>query len=185
MAITIRETKLYYQEGNSDKVYNVWIEKQTGSGLYTVLVAYGRRGYHLTQGIHRTASLESNANYYFDNLVESKKKKGYKEESFSAVLGNDQAATPQQLKILKSYVPVVPPGLSKKQAQYMIDEYQKEKTFKEKIAAVKNVKGVQMIPKLIPLKSVFTAKIPSIAIPEMPDILVSISTGRRIKEIDE
>lgn len=46
----IQRTTLIYQEGNSDKVYEVDL-CQTGEDLYVVNFRYGRRGTNLKEGV--------------------------------------------------------------------------------------------------------------------------------------
>lgn len=72
----IRTTSLFYKEGNSDKVYQVYIEKTDGGFL--VNFAFGRRDAKLQTGTKTTSPvIESKANDIFDKLVHEKMAKGY------------------------------------------------------------------------------------------------------------
>jgi predicted DNA-binding WGR domain protein len=74
----LRSIHLEFQEGSSDKVYNVEVV-QTGK-LYEVRFEYGRRGSNLNKGTKtdNPVSLDQ-ANTVYHKLVQEKKKKGYKE----------------------------------------------------------------------------------------------------------
>ena len=74
---------LHYQEGGSDKIYNVELIETT-VGKYHVWFEYGRRGSALTSG-SKTVSPTSyeSAKKIYDKLVREKMSKGYK------VLGSD------------------------------------------------------------------------------------------------
>jgi hypothetical protein len=159
---------LFFQDGVSDKVYKTWIEKSEGVGFYSVKFAYGRRGANLTKGEKIQSSLGHAKQVYF-KIVMDKKTKGYKEnltEAYSPL--NESAASPSQIKKLKSFVPVVPPGLTSKQAEFMLEQYNKEKIYREKLKDAAENKRF---------------KIPIIISKE--DLQVTVGqTGRRIKEID-
>lgn len=72
----VRETLLFYKEGNSDKVYQVYIEKADGGFL--VNFAFGRRDAKLQTGTKTTSPVsEEKANEIFDKLVHEKMAKGY------------------------------------------------------------------------------------------------------------
>ena len=49
MTTVIKRVELFFQEGNSDKVYNASIV-ETAPGTYTVAVEWGRRGSALNKG---------------------------------------------------------------------------------------------------------------------------------------
>ena len=71
----VRETLLFYKEGNSDKVYQVYIEKADGGFL--VNFAFGRRDAKLQTGTKTTSPVsEEKANEIFDKLVHEKMAKG-------------------------------------------------------------------------------------------------------------
>ena len=75
----IKQTTLFFQEGKSDKVYEVDLCEVSGN-QYVVNFRYGRRGAALREGSKTTAPVDSaKANAIFDELVESKVKKGYSE----------------------------------------------------------------------------------------------------------
>lgn len=69
--------QLHYQEGSSDKVYNVTLE-QTNIGLYVVNFAYGRRNSTLNTGTKTIKPIDLiTATKIFDKLVQEKMAKGY------------------------------------------------------------------------------------------------------------
>ena len=74
----IKRTTLHYQEGTSDKVYEVdlcQIEQ-----AYVVNFRYGRRGTTLKEGVKTTQPVpEAEAQKVFNQLVSSKVKKGYRD----------------------------------------------------------------------------------------------------------
>jgi len=74
----IEQADLYFQEGNSDKVYHARLEHD-GSG-YSVYFCYGRRGGHMNEGYKVTGAPEEVARKEFDKLVASKVKKGYQHQ---------------------------------------------------------------------------------------------------------
>ncbi len=74
----IRQARLHYQQGNSDKVYEVDL-CEAGPGEYVVNFRYGRRGNTLREGTKTTFPVsEADAESTFQDLVESKRKKGYR-----------------------------------------------------------------------------------------------------------
>ncbi len=77
----IKESKLFFKEGNSDKVYEVDLS-EVGPDQYTVNFRYGRRGSPLKEG-SKTATPVSlaAAQVLFDSLELEKRKKGYQSES--------------------------------------------------------------------------------------------------------
>lgn len=87
----IRQTTLYFQEGNSDKVYEVDL-CEAGEGEYIVNFRYGRRGARLREGT-KTSFPEplDKAEKVFDRLVQSKLNKGYRETLQEAT---DEVAEP-------------------------------------------------------------------------------------------
>jgi predicted DNA-binding WGR domain protein len=65
----IQRTTLLYQEGNSDKVYEVDL-CQTSEDLYVVNFRYGRRGTNLKEGVKTAQPVpEAQAQKVFDELV--------------------------------------------------------------------------------------------------------------------
>jgi predicted DNA-binding WGR domain protein len=174
------EKTLYFQDEKSDKVYKVWIEespwKSLGNAkLYRVKAAYGRRGGTLTQVDKESSTLPENVQYHATKLIEEKKAKGYKENLTEAYSPLDEtAATPNQIKLLKNFGLMVPPGLTKKQAQFMVEQYQnKNKPSKPGYGYPSPGKPGSMQP-------------PTVAKPAAKEepLVVSGPTGRRIKEID-
>ena len=71
----IKAVELFYQEGSSDKVYNAQIVKE--GDVYTVKVAWGRRGSGLSQGSKAVKVALAVAQKKFDSLVREKTNKGY------------------------------------------------------------------------------------------------------------
>lgn len=71
----VESIHLYFQEGSSDKVYDVRIESD-GDG-YSVHFSYGRRGSNMTEGYKVQGVSEAEARKEYDKLVQSKTKKGY------------------------------------------------------------------------------------------------------------
>lgn len=75
----IKQTTLLYQEGKSDKIYEVDL-CQTGENLYVVNFRYGRRGTNLKEGVKTTQAVpQAQAEKIFDGLIASKVKKGYQD----------------------------------------------------------------------------------------------------------
>ncbi len=74
----IQQTRLVFQEGRSDKVYEVDL-CEVGANQYTVSFRYGRRGSTLKEGAKTAKPLpRQQAEKIFNDLVESKTKKGYR-----------------------------------------------------------------------------------------------------------
>ncbi|MEW6208195.1 MAG: WGR domain-containing protein, partial [Acidobacteriota bacterium] len=74
----IQQTRLVFQEGRSDKVYEVDL-CEVGAGQYTVNFRYGRRGSALKEGSKTSKAVtRQEAEKIFNELVESKTKKGYR-----------------------------------------------------------------------------------------------------------
>lgn len=81
----VLKSRLSFQEGGSDKVYNVDIVKNTTG--YDVQFAYGRRGSSLATGRKNTATLTyEKAEKLFNKLVEEKVKKGYRESDSKSTI---------------------------------------------------------------------------------------------------
>lgn len=75
----VKQVVLFYREGSSDKVYEVDL-CEVGAGRYVVNFRYGRRGSVLKEGTKTAAPVAlAAAEREFDDLVESKRKKGYQE----------------------------------------------------------------------------------------------------------
>lgn len=75
----IRQTVLVYREGSSDKVYEVDL-CEVGAEGYVVNFRYGRRGARLKEGVKTVSPLPlSGAEKVFEDLVDSKTSKGYRE----------------------------------------------------------------------------------------------------------
>ena len=75
----INQTILLYQEGSSDKVYQVDL-CEVGQDRYVVNFRYGRRGSKLKEGAKTTKAVSLvEAEKVFNDLVASKTKKGYRD----------------------------------------------------------------------------------------------------------
>ena len=73
----IQQTCLYFQQGNSDKVYEVDL-CEVGTNQYVVNFRFGRRGSALKEGAKTTAPVtRAEADKIFNALVAEKTKKGY------------------------------------------------------------------------------------------------------------
>lgn len=80
MSNIIKSAELYFQEGSSDKVYKITVEKKDNG--YVVNFAYGRRGNALTTGTKTAKPVtEDKALAVFSKLVNEKTAKGYKVNS--------------------------------------------------------------------------------------------------------
>lgn len=74
----IKQKKLYFSEGKSDKVYEV--DLCENQDLFVVNFRYGRRGSNLREGTKTVFPVVyEEAEKIFNNLVESKERKGYSE----------------------------------------------------------------------------------------------------------
>ena len=77
----IKQTNLVFQEGRSDKIYEVDL-CEVGQDRYVVNFRYGRRGTNLKEGAKTaTAVLLIEAEKIFASLVAEKSRKGYREAS--------------------------------------------------------------------------------------------------------
>lgn len=75
----MKSTTLYFKSGNSDKVYQAWIEEEK-EGKYTVNFAFGRRGNTLQTGTKTTSPVPLvKAESIYTKLLDSKRAKGYTE----------------------------------------------------------------------------------------------------------
>lgn len=73
---TTKEIELAYQEGTSDKVYNVQIAIVLGG--FKVNFQYGRRGKTLNEGTKTPSKVsQREANSIYQKLVSDKRAKGY------------------------------------------------------------------------------------------------------------
>ncbi len=76
----VKQTKLFYQDNKSDKVYEVDL-CNVGTSEYVVNFRYGKRGGVLKEGTKTDLPVSlSNAQELFEKLVSAKTKKGYLEE---------------------------------------------------------------------------------------------------------
>ncbi|RYF78345.1 MAG: WGR domain-containing protein [Cytophagaceae bacterium] len=82
----IRQSKLHFKEGNSDKVYEVDIA-EVGAGEYVVNFRYGRRGASLKEGSKTTSPVGlAQAETLFNALEAEKRKKGYLTDGVAVVV---------------------------------------------------------------------------------------------------
>jgi bifunctional non-homologous end joining protein LigD len=80
MSKVIKSIELFFQEGNSDKVYNAQIVEEYASS-YTVKVQWGRRGSGLQEGTKAVKVSLAIAQKKFDSCVREKRNKGYEEKT--------------------------------------------------------------------------------------------------------
>ena len=95
----IQQRKLYFQEGTSDKVYEVDL-CEAGEGEFVVNFRYGRRGSNLKDGTKTVfpVGLEE-AQQVFNKLVESKIRKGYRDAGGEVPGGVTEPAAEQDLAV--------------------------------------------------------------------------------------
>ncbi len=99
----IKQANLHFQQGNSDKVYEVDL-CEVGENLYVVNFRYGRRGSNLRDGTKTATPVSyAQAEQIFDDLVSSKTSKGYRDTS------NGTPAQPPPVQ-QQSTVPPAQPG---------------------------------------------------------------------------
>jgi len=80
----VKRTSLVFQEGRSDKVYEVDL-CETQPGAFVVNFRYGRRGASMKEGSKTTRAVSlAQAEKVFDDLVSSKTKKGYRDSTIEA-----------------------------------------------------------------------------------------------------
>jgi len=83
----IKQKKLYFSEGKSDKVYE--IDLCENQDLFTVNFRYGRRDAQLREGTKTVFPVSyEEAEHVFNKLVESKEKKGYSENENKKATSN-------------------------------------------------------------------------------------------------
>ncbi len=77
----IKQSKLFFKEGNSDKVYEIDL-CEVGSGQFVVNFRFGKRGSILKEGTKTDKPISLNsAEQVYDALEAEKRKKGYQTES--------------------------------------------------------------------------------------------------------
>lgn len=75
----IKQTKLHFREGNSDKVYEADL-CEVGDNQYVVNFRYGKRGANLTEGTKTTSPVDlKKAQDTFDKIIKEKTSKGYQD----------------------------------------------------------------------------------------------------------
>lgn len=85
----IQQAKLEFQEGSSDKVYEVEL-CEVGPNKYVVNFRFGRRGAALKEGTKTSSPVAlANAQKIYQELINSKVKKGYQEAGASADVEDD------------------------------------------------------------------------------------------------
>lgn len=86
----VRQTKLAFKEGNSDKIYEV--DLCESGGKFLVNFRYGRRGAELKEGTKTSSAVELNeAEKIFQKLVDEKTRKGYHEVGGKTETSGDAA----------------------------------------------------------------------------------------------
>ncbi|WP_291728748.1 WGR domain-containing protein, partial [Bernardetia sp.] len=103
----IEQSKLYFKEGNSDKVYEIDL-CEVGGNLYVVNFRYGKRGANLKEGTKTPAPVSRpKAQAVFTALETEKTKKGYqkqadtnepKEKEFPSSISSKEEAILQRLR---------------------------------------------------------------------------------------
>jgi predicted DNA-binding WGR domain protein len=90
----LRQIKLHFQEGSSDKVYEIDL-CEVGPGRHVVNYRFGRRGSRLKEGSQTDAPVSlAEAQKIFDSLAASKIKKGYRETAAAGASASPAAASP-------------------------------------------------------------------------------------------
>ncbi len=114
----IKRTTLHYQEGTSDKVYEVDL-CQIDEGLYLVNFRYGRSGTNLKEGTKTTQAVTLvEAQQVFNKLVNEKTKKGYRDVTIA-----ESSSTP----------PIQPVPTHKTREQAVLDRLVNNKPSKWKL----------------------------------------------------
>lgn len=89
----IQTTTLYFQDGSSDKVYQINLQQENSNSGYEVICHYGRRGTSLQSAIKTSKPVDFNtAKKVFDKTVAEKRSKGYKDgDDVNGVVNNTNA----------------------------------------------------------------------------------------------
>jgi predicted DNA-binding WGR domain protein len=88
----VKQTQLVFQEGRSDKVYEVDL-CEVGQDRFVVNFRYGRRGTNLKEGTKTATGVAlAEAERVFDSLVAEKTKKGYRDAASQAAPSSQPAA---------------------------------------------------------------------------------------------
>lgn len=117
------KVNLAYQDGGSDKVYNVELQDH-GNGQWSVYTEYGRRGSTLQQGFKVQNTTYISARKAYDKVVNEKTGKGYK-----VVGGGTTPSSPQNAP--QAPAMQVAKGEFEVQLLNAIDEDQLEKYLKD------------------------------------------------------
>ena len=93
----VKESALSFQEGSSDKVYYVSLERVENDKC-VVNFAFGRRGNALQTGTKTNEPVDfTTANRIFDKLVQEKMNKGYKGAIISVIEKNESSSEPSKV----------------------------------------------------------------------------------------
>ena len=87
----VKSVEMFFQEGTSDKVYNVALV-EVSEGVYTVRVAWGRRGTPLQTGTKAVEVPVEKAEKAYDKVVRQKTKKGVRGQDIGAQADRGGAA---------------------------------------------------------------------------------------------
>lgn len=103
----IKQTKLFFREGNSDKTYEIDL-CEVGPGQYVVNFRYGKRGSALKEGSKTVSPVDlPSATAIYDALEKEKRSKGYAAEQDAVPVAEfvspdtSQVGNPVHLAILK------------------------------------------------------------------------------------
>ena len=111
----VQQVQLHFQEGNSDKVYEIDLI-EAGEGEFLVNFRYGRRGANLKEGTKTVFPVSyEEAIKVFDKLKKSKTSKGYQEgesleQVVEAALSNDPDANEARKQQIIEYLKEIAAG---------------------------------------------------------------------------
>jgi len=98
----VKESALSFQEGSSDKVYYVSLERVENDKC-VVNFAFGRRGNALQTGTKTNEPVDfTTANRIFDKLVQEKMKKGYKGAIISVIEKSESSEPSKVIPVIKT-----------------------------------------------------------------------------------
>ncbi len=104
----IKQKKLYFQEGTSDKIYEVDL-CEVSNNQYLVNFRYGRRGNILKEGTKTVLPVELEAaEKIYDKLIAAKTKKGYTSSTTSPSTSTINDVNPAQVEKEDDFVPPIP-----------------------------------------------------------------------------
>lgn len=126
----VKQTTLSFQEGRSDKVYEVDL-CEVGNGLYVVNFRYGRRGASLKEGSKTAKAVKlTEAEKIFASLVTEKTRKGYREPGGQSAAVRPSSKTQLSIvadsearkqSILKRFADEKPSNIFKKKEIWSLD----------------------------------------------------------------